>query len=303
MVKKIKSIIQNEKIDYVIGVYPNPLYCLAACRAARELNIPFSAYFHNTYVENTAINDPKAPEIQKEIFDYSDHIFVMSKGMQSFYSDKYKWDKFVPLVHTFNDYPDQKKMTGIPGTGKEHYKLVAIGNFNESNMDATIRFANAIKDHPKFSLSLYTHVPKLLLQKRGLDTNLIEHKGFVKPDEVHNVLQEYDIAVLTHGFTGSYGAVEYQTIFPTRTIPLLLSGKPIIAHSPPGSFLNQFIKEHHCAALVDKAETKAIISTLEKIIKEEEYQKELVEAAKKTSQLFYGPNVVKKLKSYLQTQA
>ena len=44
----IKKIILKEKIDHVIGVYPNPFYCLAACQAAKSLGIPFSSYFHNT---------------------------------------------------------------------------------------------------------------------------------------------------------------------------------------------------------------------------------------------------------------
>jgi glycosyltransferase involved in cell wall biosynthesis len=299
LVNHIKKIIKEEKIDHVIGVYPNPFYCLAACQAAKDMGIPFSSYFHNTYTENVAITDPNAEAIQAEIFDYSRHIFVMSKGMQRFYEKKYQLKKFIPLVHTFDEYPKNTPLTGIPKTDKKHYKLVAIGNFNESNLDATKRFLEAIKNHPQFSLSVYTHVPKLLLQKRGLDTFLFEHKGSVAPEEIHDILQAYDICVLTHGFTGGYGEVEYQTIFPTRTIPFLLSGKPIIAHSPKGSFLNQFIKENNCAALVDEASETAIIKALENLCKNEKYQQELVDAAQKTSEQFYGPNVANFLKKTL----
>lgn len=299
LVNYIKKLIVEEKIDHVIGVYPNPFYCLAACQAAKSLGIPFSSYFHNTYTDNIAITDPKADTIQKEIFDYSTHIFVMSKGMQRFYKKKYQLNKFIPLVHTFDEYPSTAKLTGIPTSDKKQYKLVAIGNFNESNLDATKRFLEAIKGHPKFSLSIYTHVPKILLQKRGLDTSLFEHKGAVAPEDIHDILQLYDICVLTHGFTGGYGAVEYETIFPTRTIPFLLSGKPIIAHSPKGSFLNQFISENKCAALVDEASETAILKTLENLCADEQHQQQLVNAAQKTSAQFYGPNVAKQLKETL----
>jgi glycosyltransferase involved in cell wall biosynthesis len=300
LVNHIKKLIKEEKIDHVIGVYPNPFYCLAACQAAKSLGIPFSSYFHNTYTENVAIVDPKAPEIQAEIFDYSTNIFVMSKGMQRFYEEKYRMQKFIPLVHTFDKYPDKKALTGIPKANKTHYKLVAIGNFNESNLDATKRFLNTIKDNPKYSLSVYTHVPKLLLQKRGLDTSLFEHKGSVAPEEIQSVLQDYDICVLTHGFTGGYGEVEYKTIFPTRTIPFLLSGKPIFAHSPKGSFLNDFIEENECAVLVDKPSEQAILAKLEELSGDADLQTKLVNAAAKTSEQFYGPNVAKQLKDILQ---
>lgn len=299
LVQHIKKLIQQEKIDHVIGVYPNPFYCLAACQAAKSLGVPFSSYFHNTYTENVAIVDPKAADIQAEIFDYSTHIFVMSKGMQRFYTEKYQLKKFIPLVHTFDKYPDEKSLTGIPKSGKKHYKLVAIGNFNESNLDATKRFLNAIKNNSKYSLSVYTHVPKLLLQQRGLDTSLFDHKGSVAPEEIQDVLQDYDLCVLTHGFTGGYGDVEYKTIFPTRTIPFLLSGKPILAHSPKGSFLNDFIMENKCAILVDEPDEKMIIEGLEKLTGNTQLQSELVVAAKHTSQQFYGPNVARELKAIL----
>ena len=299
LIQKIKEIILEEKITHVIGVYPNPFYCHAACIAAKEMKIPFSSYFHNTYIENKAITDPNAPKIQEEIFNNSEHIFVMSKGMQHFYEEQYQLKKFVPLVHTFNHFPNNNTLSGIPGNKKSHYKLVAIGNFNESNLDATRRLITAIKDNPKYSLSLFTHVPKMLLKNRGIDIDAIEYKGFVNPDEVHSKLQDYDIAVLTHGFTGGYGAIEYKTIFPTRTIPFLLSGKPIFAHSPKGSFLNTFIEEHKCAELVDIADTNAILKGLERITKDTNYQESLVAASNRTAKLFHGSKVVQDLKSKL----
>jgi len=299
LVRYIKTIILELKIDYVVGVYPDAIYCHAACIAAKELGLPFSAYFHNTYVENLAISNNKAIPIQQEIFEYAQYVFVMSDGMKNFYEKHYEYNKFVSLVHTFNAYPNVKKLTGIPGVDKSTYKLVAIGNFNESNIEATRRFIDAIKQNTKYSLSIYTHVPKILLKQRGIDIEAIDYKGFVSPDQVHEVLQEYDICVLTHGFTGGYGEVEYQTIFPTRTIPLLLSGKPIIAHSPVGSFLNDFIHKNRCADLVDRPDKNAILASLEKISSDVNYQEQLVAASKKTAELFYGPKVVKEWKAIL----
>ena len=299
LVRHIEKLIRQEKIDHVIGVYPNPFYCLAACRAAKNIGVPFSCYFHNTYTENIAIIDPAAEQIQAEIFDYASHIFVMSKGMQRFYEQKYQLPKFTPLVHTFDEYPSDSSLTGIPKAGKSQYKLVAIGNFNESNLDATRRFLAAIKDHPKYQLSIYTHVPKLLLQKRGLDTSLFDYKGAVAPEAIHEVLQDCDICVLTHGFSGGYGPIEYQTIFPTRTIPFLLSGKPIFAHSPKHSFLNDFIEENKCAVLVDEPDEKKLLSALDRLVNDSDQQQELVEAARRTAHQFYGPNVAAHLKSML----
>ncbi|MEL6971367.1 MAG: glycosyltransferase [Bacteroidota bacterium] len=299
LVQRVEQLVRENDIDYIIGVYPNDFFCHAACRAAQNLKIPFSSYFHNTYVENTNITDPKAQDIQDEIFSQSEHIFVMSKGMQRFYEEKYQLAKFVPLVHTFDVYPPDASLSGLPGVDKEVYQLVAIGNFNESNIEATRRFLRAIENNQRYELNVYTHVPPMLLRQRGLDTSSFHLRGFVKPEEVHNVLQQYDICVLTHGFTGGYGEVEYRTIFPTRTIPMLLSGKPILAHSPPNSFLNDFISENRCASLVDEASESSIIATLDHLSGSLEQQEQLVQAARKTAEQFYGPNVVQTLKEKL----
>lgn len=301
LIKEIKRLIIKEKIDHVIGVYPNPFYCLAASRAANSLNISFSSYFHNTYIENTAITDSKAERYQAEIFTNSKNIFVMSKGMQQFYEEKYQLDKFVPLVHTFNKFPDELKIDKLKEVKKDKFNLVAIGNFNESNLEATKRFLGAIANNPKYTLSIYTHVPKILLAKRGLDTSLFEHKGAVLPEEIHSVIQNYDICILTHGFTGGYGEIEYKTIFPTRTIPLLLSGKPIFAHSPKGSFLNNFIQENLCAELIEDQDQKKVIEGLDKVADNIAYQKELVNNSKKAANQFYGPIVTKELLTKLET--
>ncbi|PHN08593.1 glycosyltransferase [Flavilitoribacter nigricans] len=300
LVEKIKSVIREERIDQVIGVFPDALYCEAAARAALELGVPFSAYFHNTYLDNAAIRDPRAESIQNFIFEQSQHIFVMSKGMQELFQDNYGLTKVSPLVHTHQQLPEQEPEIATFPPDKEHFRLVAIGNFNESNIEATVRLARAISQDTRFSLDLYTHVPALLLRQRGLHPDWYNHRGFIAPGSVHGALQDYDICVLTHGFTGGYGETEYRTIFPTRTIPLLLSGKPILAHSPPGSFLNDFIRENQCAELVDQPEAEAIIRGLEKIINDPDHRSQLVRAASQTAVQFYGPEVVKKLKNTLQ---
>ena len=302
LVRTLTRIIKTEQIDVVIGVYPNANYCLAACRAAEQTGVPFNAYFHNTYQENQAIQDPGATQIQQEIFEQARFIFVMSEGMQQYYRKQYPAhaDQFIPLVHTFHEYPDKNQLTGIPGPNREQYKLIGIGNFNASNIEATCRFARAVSLTPSYNLSLFTHVPGILLQKRGLDPKLYRHMGFLKnADDIIGAIQDFDIGVVTHGFTGSYGKIEYETIFPSRMIPLLLSGKPLIVHAPAGSYLHRFVDKNQCAELIDRPEEEAILEGLDRICRNRDYQDNLVRAAGLTVRQFYGPKVVHELKQRL----
>ena len=289
LIERIKNLIVEEDVTHVMGVYPNPFYCLAASRAARQLNVPFYSYFHNTYSDNAAITDAHASGVQQEIFENSRIIFVMSAGMQQFYEQKYAGHTFSPLVHTFNQWPNKSADDGRPNT--DVCRLVAIGNFNESNLDATRRFIRAIENHPEYELHIYTHVPKWLLKRRGIHLDRVRYHHAVSPDQVHTELQKYDICILTHGFAGGYGEIEYQTIFPTRSIPFLLSGKPILVHAPKDSFLSTFVRDHGCGILVDQKDETAILRGLESLRNDELIRDQVVLAARKTASQFYGPEV------------
>jgi hypothetical protein len=299
VVYKLNRIVQEEKVDYILGIFPDNFYCYAALKVAKKNKLPFSSYFHNTYLENRKGYDLKfAKKVQQEIFSASEHIFVMSEGMEKFYKAKYGLNKFKPLVHAFNKYPNLPTTTS--SEIKKVWNLVMVGNFNRSNIEATARFVSAVKKDSRFTISIYTPVPKLLLKARGVDVTAINYKGFISDDLLPTELQKYDIFVLTHGFKGAYDDVEYQTIFPTRTIPLLVSGKPIFAHSPKGAFLSDFIRKYDCAQLVDEPSEEKIIASLEEIIQNPLRAEQLKENARKTAAIFYGPNVAAYLKNTLK---
>jgi hypothetical protein len=305
LVAKICNVAIAERCDAILGVYPDDFFCYPACLAAERLNLPFSSYFHNTYLDNTAIVNDRAAEIQDRLFRQSKDIFVMNEGMQEFfqqqYGDKYGRNKFVPLAHTFEDYPSREaEPFQFPMTGP--IRIVIFGNFNQSNLDATIRFCNALKGHNRFQVFLYSDVPRLLLKQRGVPLESVRYCGSLSDlsfNDLISKLREYHIVALTHGFTGGYGQVEYQTIFPTRTIPMLLCGRPIFIHSPPGTFLTTFAQSNEFACVVDQADKQAIINSLELLIQDPAAQFKLMKQSMQTAQNFYGPKVAQVLRNRL----
>jgi hypothetical protein len=301
IVRRICDVAQRERCNYLLGVYPDELYCHAACQASIELDLPFSSYFHNTYMDNAAIDPRRATEIQAQIFERSEYVFVMSEGMKRFYDEKYGLGKFVPLVHTFEEYPPlEQEGSEFAQSGKT--RLVLYGNFNESNMDATRRLIHAVKNDGRYELNLYTSVPRLLLRQRGMDVSAVVYHGSLGHlafADLFAELRQYDIVVLTHGFTGAYGDVEYQTIFPTRTIPMLLSGRPILVHSPPGAYLTEFFRENNCAVVVDEPSPAAILSGLKRIELDATLRNNLVTRAMSAAEPFYGPLVADFLRERL----
>lgn len=299
---RMHQVIKREKCEYVLGTFPDNYYLYASYLVAKWNKLGFSSYFHNTYLENrpeNTIHGRFARRIQPKIFDYSDYIFVMSEGMQSYYEDRYpEIRKFTPLIHTFEEWPEREKPVDFD-TPKERYDLLLIGNFNESNVEATGRLVEALKEDPRVNIKMFTHVQKPLLKMRGINADAIDYRGFVKQEDFYKELMDNDICVLTHGFTGGYSEAEYETIFPTRTINFLISGLPIFAHSPANSFLSRFLKKYDCAEVVDVADPQLVKERVNYLLDHPERRKELAENARKTAETFYGPNVAKFLQDKL----
>ena len=87
----------------------------------------------------------------------------------------------------------------------------------------------------------------------------------VSRPELLRGLGQADILLLPHGFSGSLSQVEYSTIFPTKTIEYLISGRPILAHTPPGAYLTRFLKQHDCALVVETPDPAALAVAIRRL--------------------------------------
>ena len=91
----------------------------------------------------------------------------------------------------------------------------------------------------------------------GLDRRVFQELGWLRPgdsceavphDAIPGRLALADVLLLPHGFSDpNFAAEEVLTIFPTKAIDYLASGRPMLAHSPPDSYLTRFLLENDCA--------------------------------------------------------
>lgn len=302
---RLLNLIRLQKPEAILACFPDPYYLLASKIASDYFNIPLFSYFHNTLVENrSGISKWIAKHIQTAVFNSSKIIFTMSTGMQAYYCKAYpQWkEKFDVLPHTFSEYP--QRTVSKTFNQSPPYKLVLIGTFNHSNMEATSRMIHLLSAHSEtFRLDIYTSTQKAIFKYKwnlDLDSLGVHYMGYVNQEEVDAVLQNYDVCLLTHGFSGDYSDVEYQTIFPTRMLPFLLSGIPIAAHIPPDVFLAEFIRKYDCAELLTSKNPEAILESLKNLSNNSDRRQILISNAFKTTSYFYGKNVVGILKQKIQ---
>jgi glycosyltransferase involved in cell wall biosynthesis len=235
-----------------------------------------------------------AEALQPRMFKRAEHVFVMSDGMAELYRAHYPGIRCSPLVHSFNE---EVPAFGPPPTPGSPLRLTISGNIYEVCRDATERFCAALSRVADTELTLLTATPRSYLATLACcaRTSIAQ---LLRRKVVEN-LRKADILVLPHGFTGAYSAVEYQTIFPTRTIEYLISGRPILAHAPPDCYLTRFLKENDCALIVDNPNIEQLIDAIQTLRENESLRSKLVRNALIAAERFHAPRVAGALRERL----
>lgn len=270
---RLMHLYRANRCEQILAVFPNEFYLFCGLVAAKLFRCPFYSYFHNTYSDNrSGIRLKFANWLQPAVFRNSRAIFVMSDGMKKVWESRYPNFKFATLVHSFHG---SAAIDSSANEMSDSFRVAFMGNLNDSNRDAMGRMAGVLDRYPKAQLTTYSGVPAAHFQSLRLSGDRVVNTS-VGYDQVVAKLAEADLLFLPHGFTGGLKPIEYATIFPTRTIPYLLSGVPIIAHSPPSSFLTQWLVQHDCAEVVDDPSVGAICQAIERLRNSPERRRQIV---------------------------
>lgn len=281
----------------LLVVFPNEEFLLAGYLIARVSGIPFYAYFHNTYIEQCNQDSwsyPFSRWLQRQVFERARHIFVMSDGMVELYRERYPRVVCSPLVHSFNEEIPE---CNVPPPPRTPIRFVLSGNINGSCEEAVVRVCEAISRIDS-SLTILSGTDKRYIAELGILGPGVQCET-VSRDILLARLAEADVVLLAHGFTGTLSDEEYRTIFPTKAIEYLLCGRPILAHTPPDCYLTRFLREHHCAFIVDDPSVEALLHAVHCLRNNADLRAELVRNALTTAQMFRASCVASTLRAVL----
>lgn len=295
---RLRRVFKRSKAKQILAMFPCEYYLYLSWIMARWYRVPLFSYFHNTYLENrNGIKRLFASWLQSRVFRDSAVVFVMSEGMKTVLTQKHPSIEFVPLVHTFEQLPQRlpREPEANPG-----FSLAFMGSLNQSNREAFFRIGAVLRHFPKCSFTTYSENAAVDFDSIAVAGKSIRHTR-VAFDDVVTALRNHDLLFFPHGFRGGLTEIEYETIFPTRTIPYLLSGIPIIAHSPPNAFLTRWLQKNDCAEVVVTPDEQALIAAFERLIDNPSRCRQLSENAQQAASSFYGPAVIKQLKDQLNS--
>lgn len=287
------------KCKNIIAIYPNNDFFIMGWLASILTGSCFYPYLHNTFAngkERKGFKKIFFEFIEKLIFKKAKKILLISDGLELFYSNKYnKIYSYTVIKHTINEINDVKFKEIA---NKKKYTYLMVGSINESNRDAAVRLIKSIQTIENSKVLIRSGTHQLHLQSAGLyDSCTIIPQ--LSRGELFELLNSVDALLLPHGFHGSISSAEYLTIFPTKTIEYLLSGRPIIAHCPDNCFLYSFLKKYNCAFIISKSETKAIIEKIHEFEENIELHKKIVSNAIKAAEEFDAIKVSNTLKEIL----
>jgi glycosyltransferase involved in cell wall biosynthesis len=297
LVNRVLRLVRQRRCTDIVGVYPDESYLFAAWYVSRRTNCRLYPYFHNTDLESRwGLWRDLAAWLQPRVFRDARHVFVMSAGMMELYRARYPaFTRCSPLVHAYSEAVPDYAEPAI----RDRLQFALSGRINPSCADAARRLCRVAGAYPGASLRFFTGDSQQALEKEGVWGPAAE-LSWLSRDEFLQGLRQADILLLPHGFRGMFAQVEYDTIFPTRTIEYLISGRPILAHSPPGAFLTRFLKEHDCALVVEEADPQAIHDAIEKLRRDATLRARLVRNALEAARMFHISRVTAHLRKVLE---
>lgn len=270
----------------ILGVYPDLFMLSSAYEASRLTGLPFIPYLHDTLAEALSVRKEAAYalRLQKKLFATSANIFVMSGGMRDLYLQKYNLET-TALCHTFPE-----EIPSEPATGQVEPNGFHSGSVYNINENALLRVKHALH-RCNMSLYLTTVQNKEFIESRGFKGVKM---GFMetRADLLATLARQSFLILALDWVDETEGhADELGTIFPTKTIEYLASGRPILLHCPENYFLTRFCQEHDCAEIVNERSEDALVAAMERLRTDKERALQLSRNALRTAAMFSLPQI------------
>ena len=289
MVAQLTRIAELERCTSVVGVYPDELFLAAAWLVARRLRLPFFPYFHNTYRENRrGLRRFVADRLQPRVLRDASLVLVISDALSEHFVSAYPGRLVVAVPHTgpvdsFVDFGTTRQ--------NEWPRYVGfLGAVNASNLDAFARMVRAVALIENARLIVASTTPAWFFINNGVDISKFEMRDVPLGAEIA-FLRECQLVLLPHGLQGALSELEYNTIFPTRTVYYLSSGVPIVAHVPEGCGLEKWLKKYDCAEIFTSQDERDMAAHISRLLADESRLEQLRRNAVDAVKLFDSQRV------------
>jgi glycosyltransferase involved in cell wall biosynthesis len=290
IINRIVAQIRRFKPDIVFSNCPDIDYFICAFQAAKKTNTPFYAHMHDLWEENhgpeTYVGQ-MAIKWEKEILLSASQVLCMTDIQAMHYLKKYGISTKL-LPHTILDSDLEEGKLSF----KRDFTKTALFTGTVSkvmNQDALNVFSNATKLLPEDNkVIMCTSTTHEQFSRIGIDSSKWEIKWMSRND-VQDLQTKVGVlfAPLSHE---NGGMDEIRTVFSTKLLEYLVSGRPIVIFAPADSFHSISATDGNWALVINENNPELLAQKIQELISDIALQERLVinafnEARKRASSI------------------
>lgn len=279
----IKYLARKWHPSVILAASPGVFFFISAFRVARDLGIPFYAHMHDLWEENyrpQGGNDflkrgAMTAQWEKVILAQSQRVLCMTEHQQDFYSRKYGVETDL-LPHTVP--PDDLAKAPremLPATRPKKTVLFTGNLYPDMNMDALRVLARASELLPEdFELLFCTNASVAELSALDIGSSRLK-VGWFPREELRKLQSSAHVLVapLSHK---NASADEVRTVFSTKLLEYMISGRPTLVFAPTDSFHAWSARRGHWAHVVDRDDPEALAIGIRSLSEREDLARRVV---------------------------
>ena len=280
---EIGRILRHQRPHVVLAAYPYDTYLVATFLAAKSLNIPFYAYMHDLWIENTTRGTPLgdfARKWESRILKEATRVLCMTEAMQDHYERKYGIRGDL-LPHTISHQDLLSAPSGILPSQTAKPTVLFIGTVSPPmNLDALKTLASAAELlPPEYEMIFCTPSSIASLRDMGISIKRLQIKYLSRP-EVQALQSRVNILIapLSHKNCSSD---EVRTVFSTKLLEYLVSGRPILIFGPAGCYHVDSARNGNWAHVLTEDNPVALAKAIVEVTKNDRLSSRLVHGALK----------------------
>lgn len=272
--------------DVIMGVFPVVDFFVPAFQVAQELRVPFYSYMHDLWKENFAPDHYRtvlADKWEEPILRQSRRVLCMTETQRDHYSKKYGIVGEL-LPHTvFQEALNEAPRHLLEATLPKRTVLFVGSVAYRMNDDALRVLAQASELlPPDVELIFCTGTSASELSQAGIRSSRLRVM-WVPPDKIRQFQSSAHalVAPLSHK---NCAADEVRTVFSTKLLEYMVSGRPIVVFGPSDSFHVWSARRGKWGYVVDEDDPSALAKGIMKVMEDDVLARELVLGALKEAQ-------------------
>ncbi len=284
--RRAAALARREGVVSIFANYPTGYFLVAAWLAARATGLPLHVYMHSLWEETPPSTADRlaARLLEGRIFRDAAAVYVPTEAAAAHYRAKHGVSPRL-LPHAVNpsdagpgDSPHASRGPGAPRT------ILFTGGVYHMNRDALALMVRTVErmviapGEPPLRLLVCAPNDPASLARLGIGGERTEVR-FVDTATAMRLQREADLLYLPLAFDTPWRD-EIRTVYPTKAVEYLVSGRPILLHAPADCYTVEEAKRLGWAHVVDTLDPTALEAAIRRLLSDRALWDDLARGAR-----------------------